>query len=233
MANDITLKLDVRTVSGKKVTKLRNSGYVPSVVYGGKSEPVNTQSNLVETTKVAQQAGKNSPVNIVVDSKKKFAIIKDIDVDPVKHVIRHVAFHTIKQNEVITTEVPVHLVGMGESNAEKAGLVVLQAIEHVTIKAKPADLPEALEVSIAELTTPEDKLTLGDVNLPEGVEYADQDQDLGLVVANVYEPSALQAQNEAAAGEAEGPETVQAKNGADVQQVAEDGQASSKDSEKE
>lgn len=233
MANDITLKLDVRTVSGKKVTKLRNSGYVPSVVYGGKSEPVNTQSNLVETTKVAQQAGKHSPVNIVIDGKKKLAIIKDIDVDPVKHVIRHVAFHTIKQNEVITTEVPVHLVGMGESNAEKAGLVVLQAIEHVTIKAKPADLPEALEVSIAELTTPEDKLTLGDVNLPEGVEYADQDQDLGLVVANVYEPSALQAQNEAAAGEAEGPETVQAENGADVQQVAEDGQASSKDSEKE
>jgi large subunit ribosomal protein L25 len=42
--------------------------------------------------------------------------------------------------------------------------------------------------------------------LPEGVEFADAEQDMELVIANVYEPSALQAANEAAGGEAEAEE---------------------------
>ena len=123
--------------------------------------------------------------------------------DPVKHVLRHVAFHTIKTNDIITTEVPIVLVGIGESEAERAGLVILQAIEHIEIKAKPADLPESLELSIINLETTEDKISVGDIKLPSGVEFADIEQDLELVIANVYEPSALQAANEAAGGDAE------------------------------
>jgi large subunit ribosomal protein L25 len=214
--NDITLKLDARTVAGKKVAKLRSEGLVPSVVYGGKSEPMSTQSEVVATTKVAHAAGKHSPVHLTIDGKKKLAIIKNIDIDPVKHQVRHVSFHTIKQNDVITTEVPIHLTGEGESAAERAGLVVLQAIEHVEIKAKPASLPEALELSIAGLETTDDKLTLADITLPEGVEFAELEQDTTLVVANVYEPSALQAANDAAGGDAEDVAEVEAENGAEA-----------------
>lgn len=219
MTADISLKLDERTATGKQVAKLRHEGMVPSVVYGGKSVPVHTQSPIVETTKVANKAGKHSPVSLTIDGKKKLAIIKTIDTDPVKHQIRHIAFHTIKQNEVITTTVPISLVGGGESEAEKAGLVVLQALEQVDIKAKPADLPQALEVTIANLATAEDKITLSDITLPSGVEYADAEQDLELVVANVYEPSALQAANDAAGGDAEDDvEAVDADNGGDTPQ---------------
>jgi len=222
--NDITLKLEERAVAGKKVARLRRDGIVPSVVYGGSSNPINTQSGLVETTKVAHTAGKHTPVNLVIDGKKKLAIIKTIDMDPVRHRVRHIAFHTIKQNDVITTEVPIHLVGLGESEAEKAGLVVLQAIEHVEIKAKPADLPEALELSIAGLKTTDDKLTLDDIKLPSGVEFNSLEQDVELVVANVYEPSALQAANDAAGGDAEeaSAEDVAADNGGDTPQGGED-----------
>lgn len=200
--HDISLTLAKRERYGKKVSALRKEGLVPSVVYGGHDDPIATQSPDVETTKVVHAAGKHSPVQLVVDGKKKLAIIKTIEIDPVKHRILHVAFQAIKQNEVITTEVPITLIGVGESTAEKAGLIVLQAIERIEIKAKPAHLPEALEVSTAHLATDEDKITLADITLPEGVEYADVDQDLDLVVANVYEPAALEAANEAAAGDA-------------------------------
>jgi large subunit ribosomal protein L25 len=216
--NDITLKLDPRTVAGKKAAKLREQGFVPSVVYGGKAAPLSTQSPVVETTKVAHVAGKHSPVHLTIDGKKKLAIIKSIDIDPVKHSVRHIAFHTIKQNEKITTEVPIVLVGIGESEAEKIGLVVLQAIEKMEIKALPANLPEALELSIATLATTDDKLTIGDITLPEGVEFADVDQDTELVVANVYEPSALQAANDAAGGDADEDTVVDAANGEDTPQ---------------
>lgn len=213
--NDITLKLDERTAVGKKVAKLRKDGFVPSVVYGGQAEPISTQSPLVETTKVAQSAGKHSPVHLTIDGKKKLAIIKNIDMDPVRHELRHVAFHTIKQNEKIVTEVPIHLIGIGESAAERAGLIVLQAIEHVEIRAIPANLPESLEISIIDLATTDDKLTLGNLTLPEGVEFADHEQDTDLVLANVYEPSALQAANDAAGGDAEDEAEVEAENGAE------------------
>ncbi len=213
--SNISLTLDERTVTGKKVATLRKQGLVPSVVYGSGVEPVTMQSPVVETTKVAHVAGKHSPVDLVIDGKKRLAIIKSIDIDPVKHVVRHIAFHAINRKDKIVTEVPIVLIGVGESVAEKAGLVVLQAIEHLEIRALPANLPESLEMSISELATDDDKLTVADIVLPEGVEFADHEQDLDLVIANVYEPSALQSANEASGGEAEAEEAaeVEAENG--------------------
>ncbi len=217
MSDDISLKLDERTVTGKKVASLRKEGLVPSVVYGATMETAaTTQSPVVETTKVAHSAGKHTPVNLTIGGKKQLAIIKSLDFDPVKRMLRHVSFQAISQNEVIETQVPVHLVGMGESLAEKGGLVILQAIEHVDIKAKPADLPESLEVSVLELATPDDKLTISNIKLPKGVEFADLEQDMDLVIANVYEPAALQAANEAAGGDAEDESAVEAENGAEA-----------------
>jgi len=220
--NDITLNLDERTAAGKQVAKLRNEGFVPSVVYGGRATPISTQSQAVETLKAVKAAGKHSPVHLTIDGKKKLAIIKDIDFDPVKHTLRHVAFHTIKQNEKIVTEVPITLIGEGESAAEKAGLIVLQAIEKMEVRALPGDLPEALEISIVDLATAEDKLTIGDIKLPKGVEFADVEQDTDLVVANVYEPSALQAANDAAGGEAEDESSVESEKGTDTTEASDD-----------
>lgn len=218
--NDITLKLETRSLQGKRAARLRNEGMIPSIIYGSSMPPTATQSPLPITTKVALEAGKHTPVTVSIDGKKQLAIIKSIDRHPVTRMLRHVAFHAIKQNEIITTEVPIHLTGAGESEAEKAGLVVLQAIESVEIKAKPGDLPEALEVSVAALASDEDKVTLADIELPRGVEYADVDQDLELVVANVYEPSALQAANDAAGGEAvdASAEGVESEHGGDTAQ---------------
>lgn len=220
--NDITLNLDERTAEGKRVHQLRNDGFVPSVVYGGKAAPISTQSQAVETLKAVKAAGKHSPVHLTIAGKKQLAIIKTIDMDPVKHTLRHVAFHAIKQNEKIVTEVPIVLVGEGESAAEKAGLIVLQAIEKIEVRALPNNLPEALEISIVDLATHEDKLTIGDIKLPNGVEFADVEQDTDLVVANVYEPSALQAANDAAGGEAEDESSVESENGAEAAEASTD-----------
>jgi len=213
MHDTISLKLDTRTLSGKKVASLRKDGLVPSVVYGGHDEPISTQSLVGDTTKVVHAAGKHTPVHLTIDGKSQLAIIKSVDIDPVKRNVLHVAFHAIKQNDVITTEVPIILVGQGESAAEKAGLVVLQAIEQIEVKAKPASLPESIELSIAGLATDEDKITVADIKLPAGVEFADAEQDLDLVIANVYEPAALEAANDAAAGSAVDESEVVAENG--------------------
>ena len=220
MGDKINLTLDIREQQGKKVAKLRREGIVPGVMYGHGFDPILVQAEYNVLDKVVREAGKHTPVNVTVEGKKRIALIKDIDRNPVHAQLRHVSFHAVKANEVVHAEVPIHLIGEGESEAEKAGLIVLQAIEVVEIKAKPADLPEALEVSIIELATDEDKITLADIALPEGVEYADVEQDLDLVVANVYEPAALEAANEAAAGDAGDPSAsdVEAEYGSDTPQ---------------
>lgn len=213
MGDKINLTLDQRDQQGKKAAKLRKQGIVPGIVYGHGFDPIMVQSEYGVIDKVVREAGKHTPVYATIDGKKKITMIKDIDRDPVKARIRHVSFHAVNANETVTAEVPIRLTGEGESEAEKAGLIVLQAIEGVEIKAKPADLPDALEISIMNLATDEDKLTLADITLPKGVEYADAEQDLELVLVNVYEPAALQAANEAAGGDAEDESEVESEHG--------------------
>lgn len=227
MGDKVSLKLDERIVHGKKVANLRKEGLVPAVVYGAGIDPISVQVEDGVFTKVYRQAGTHAPVHLTIGSKKKIAMIKDIDRDPIKGSVRHVSFHAVNAKEPVVAEVPVRLVGEGESEAEKAGLVVLQALDKIEVKALPMDLPEALEVSILGLKEAGDKVTLGDATLPEGVEFVEHDSGHGdedesekthitdLMVASVWEPAALQAANEAAAGDAEDEAAVESENGSE------------------
>lgn len=220
MGEKISLKLDMREVHGKKVRKLRGEGLVPGIVYGHGMEPVAVQAEAGEIRRVVQAAGKHTPVNLT-GVKRRIAMIKDITYDPIKSgVVHHVSFHAVKADEPVNAEVPVRLVGVGESVAEKAGLVVLQAIDKIEVKALPMDLPEVIELDITALSEAGEKVTLGDAKLPAGVEYVEHDSGhhdnedeekpsvTDLVVASVYEPAALEAANEAAAGDAEDESAV-------------------------
>lgn len=226
MGDKITLKVEERTVHGKKVAKLRKDGYTPGVVYGPGIDPLSVQVPEGELKRVVQAAGKHTPVHLT-GSKRRIAMIKDVDIDPVKNAIQHISFHAVDANSPVVAEVPVRLVGEGESEAEKAGLVILQSLDSAEVRALPMDLPEALEVSVLELKEAGDKLTLGDVTLPEGVElvehvhgHVEDDEEekpsiTDLQVASVWEPGALQAANEAAAGDAEDESEVESENGAE------------------
>lgn len=225
MGNKIELTLESRSVHGKKVAQLRKESIVPAVVYGPGMEPVSVQAPRSVLEKVYRQASTHTPVHLTVGGKKRIAMIKDVEFNVVKHTLDHVAFHAVKANEPVVAEVPIVLTGVGESEAEKAGLVVLQSLDKIEVKALPMDLPESLEVSILELKESAQKLTVADLVIPENVELVDNSASevegeeshsiTELVVASVYEPSALQAANEAAGGDAEDPsaEGVESDNG--------------------
>jgi len=200
MANKIELILQERTVQGKAVKALRRKGYVPAVVYGGSFEPRNVMAEQPVITKVYQTAGKHHPVEIQIGRQKRLAMIKSVDTDPVKHTLRHLAFHVIKQNEKVETEVPIVITGTGQTPAERAGLIVLTTVETVEVSALPAKLPDSIEVSGDKLTEAGDKLTMADLEAPEGVTITSDPEQ---VIAAVYEPSALAAKHEEQAGAAE------------------------------
>lgn len=225
MGDKITLQVDERDVHGKKVKQLRREGMVPGVVYGPGIEPSSIQVPEGELKKVVSAAGKHSPVHLT-GNKRRIAMIKDVDIDPVRNAIQHVSFHAVRADQPVTTDVPIHLSGMGESVAEKNGLIVLQTLDRVEIKALPMNLPEALEVSVLELAEEGQKLTLAAATLPEGVEFVEHDSGHGneddeeeqpsvtdQVVASVWEPAALQAANEASGGDAEDESEVESEHG--------------------
>ena len=108
---------------------------------------------------------------------------------------------------------PIRLLNEDESEAKRAGLVLMQVLEEVEVKALPKDLPEAIEVDALNLKEAGDKITLGDIKLPKGVELMRRDKNEedeaedaseleSLVIVNVYEPSAVEASNNEAGGNA-------------------------------
>lgn len=231
MGDKISLKLDERTVHGKKVKALRAQSLVPGVVYGQGFDPISVQADFQTVVKVYQSAGKHHPVYLNIAGKPKIAMVKDIDQDPANRKLRHISFHAVKQNEKVEAEVPIRLLGEGESVAEKAGLLILQNIDKIEVSAFPMDLPDSLEVDISGLKEAGERVLVSDIVLPENVELVDhaanQSSDdeeshsvTELLVASVWEPSALQAANEATGGDAEpGDEAeVDAEQGEDTPQ---------------
>lgn len=219
MSDSITLNLTKRTATGKKVAGLRKDGQTPGVVYGHGFDAINVQAPEVAIQKVVAKAGKHHMIDLVIEGDKKLGLIKHIEIDPVKHKLNHVSFHAVRAGDKVETSIPVKLVGLGDSAAEKAGLVVLQTLENLTVRALPKDLPDALEVSILGLEEPGQGVTIADLNIPSGVELAEENMDI--TIASVYEPSALAAANEAAGGDAEDESEVASENGDAIEESSE------------
>jgi large subunit ribosomal protein L25 len=139
---------------------------------------------------------------------KYTALIKTVDFDPKKHELRHVVFNAVRANEKVTAEIPVHIKydeGNDSTPAERASLVVLHQLEVVEVEALPKNLPDALYFDGEKLVAVGDHATVADLIVPAGVVVkADPAQPL----ATVFEPSALQAANDAAGGDATDEEAV-------------------------
>ena len=200
------LSLEKRELTGKKLKSLREKGLIPSVLYGGK-EPILLASEYVATEKVLEKAGYHSPIDLDVAGKKKMAIVKDVHIDPVSRRVLNIEFQAISANEVVEATTPIVIVNFEASVASKTyHFAMIQALEEIDVKAKPADLPQSLEIDAANLKEVDDKIVIADIKLPNGVEFADKELDGEQVVASLYDPAAEAAAREAeekAAAEAE------------------------------
>ena len=221
--SDTKLALVKREVSGKKVKSLREQGFIPSVVFGD-GEPVLTQSVYNETEKAVREAGYHSPIDLTIDGKAQMVLVKNVDMDPIKRSIRNIEFQAINANEVVEATTPIKIVNFETSDASKAHLVLSVVLEEIDVKAKPADLPEAIEVDAGKLATTEDGLTIADIVLPKGVEFADKELDKELPIANVYDPAEEAAERDAKA---------EADKAADEAKAAEDAAAAASEEKAE
>ena len=192
------LSLEKRTLTGKKLAGLRASGLIPSVIYGDNNEPILAQSAYNDTEKILSAAGYHSTIDMTVDGKTLMAIVKDIQLDPVSRKIINIEFQAVSADKPVEATTPIVLTGFETSEANKLHYVVLQVMEEIDVKAKPADLPKELTIDASKLATLDDKITIADIALPEGVALADKELSSDQVIASVYDPAAEAAAREAA-----------------------------------
>jgi large subunit ribosomal protein L25 len=198
MADEISLKLEEREVTGKQVKHLRKDGLVPAVIHDHGKPSVHVMAPYLEVFKVYREAGKHHPISLSVGSQTYTALIKTAEFEPRKHRLNHVVFGAVSADEKVTTEIPIRL--SEDIPAEKASLIVINQLESVEVEALPKDLPDEFIVNASSLIEIGDKLTVADIIAPASVTILTEPEH---AIATVYEPSALAAANDAAGGDAE------------------------------
>lgn len=217
MSSDtITLKLTERTELGKAVKALRRQGFVPANIYERGKESIAVSASFVELTKVYKAAGKHHPVELSVGGKQYLAMIKDVDINPLKNTLRHVGFHAVNRNEKVEAEVPVRI--EGEIPAERLSLMVLQNLDTVEVEALPANLPDELFVPGSKLVNDGDKVTVADIRVPQGVTIL---TGLDIMVADVQTPKDQIAEADAALEETKTAADVESSQGSQETKVEE------------
>jgi large subunit ribosomal protein L25 len=166
--DEVSLVADVGRVKGSsEARRLRLAGKVPGVLYGHGIDPIDVAVGSRELrTALTSDSGLNALISLDVDGTKHLAMARQLQRHPVRRSIDHVDFVVVRRDEVVSVEVPIHLVGEA-LEVERADGLVEQSLHSLVIHAKPGDIPNAIEVDITDLAIGE-AIRVSDLKLPAG-----------------------------------------------------------------
>jgi large subunit ribosomal protein L25 len=202
--DEVSLVADVGRVKGSSESRrLRLAGKVPGVLYGHGIEPIDVTVGSRELrAALTSDSGLNALISLDVGGKRHLAMARQLQRHPVRRSIDHVDFVVVRRDEVISAEVPVHLIGEAQE-VERADGLVEQSLHTLLVHAKPADIPNAIEVDISELSIGE-AIRVADLKLPAGVTTEVDPEETVVAGASTRAATEAETDEEAAAGEAGG-----------------------------
>ena len=169
------------------------------MLYGHGEAPVSL-SAVAESLESALRHGARV-IELAGDAKGQ-ALLHDIQWDSFHRDILHVDLLRVVKGEKVAVEVAVQL--RGEAPGERSGGVVEQLVHALEIETSPANIPEALHISVNQLELGQ-SLTVKDIeDVPEDAAVL-SDQDA--VVVQCVEPTVVE-EEEAAPAEAAEPELI-------------------------
>lgn len=143
-----------REERGKGVARrIRRTGLVPAVLYGGKNQPVPMTVNARQVARILRsETGHNTIFSVhVVGHKEEKAMVKDWQVDPVSGALLHVDLLRIAMDVRMRVRVPVHVFGEPEGVKLQGGIFEMVTRE-VELECLPGDIPEEFKVDVSGLT---------------------------------------------------------------------------------
>ena len=213
------LNVDIRKEHGTSAarrTRLQNK--VPAVVYHSGIEATPLSVDKISLNKALRTGQMIFEVN--VEDKDQFVLVKEIQHHPVTDEIIHIDFQKVKEDEKISLEVAVR--SSGEAQGVKLGGLLVQMLNSVTIKCRPAEIPEFLEIDVTDMEM-NTNLFVKDITLPTDVEMLTADD---IAVVSVQEPK--EEKEEEVVEETESEEADEAS---DADEQPEEGEAQEESSE--
>lgn len=199
----IELNAQPRTVTGKKVKKLRREGLLPISVFGKDVKSVALSVPIKEFQQIYNKAGETGLVEVKFDGKSHHTLISNVQIHPVSRLPIHAELHAVKLTEKIKANVPLETIGESPAVQNNIG-TILHILTEVEVEALPIDLPEKIEVNIENLAEIDQQVTVGDLPKPKGVEIMNAPEEIVLKVAPaVSEDTAKELAEEEAAKAAE------------------------------
>ncbi len=194
--------------------RLRVEGKVPGVIYGHGKKAVGL---AVERTEIVPFLHHTGLVKLKFDGKgrAKTAIIKDYQMNMLKHQLMHVDFMEVRADEVISAIVEV--VAHGTPAGTSMGGMLDQIAHSVEVRGAANKLPESIVVDVSKMEIG-DTLTMADLPMPEGIAFTGEDEQIvfSLHVARIDEPEEAEeggvepiVEGEEAAADAEAKEAAE------------------------
>jgi large subunit ribosomal protein L25 len=186
MSKTPELKAQKRTLTGRKVKKLRREGKVIANLFGPKIDSQALTLDHQDFTKIYEVVGETGVTNIVIEGQTKPhpVLIHQLHTDPKTDAILHVDLLQVDLTKKITANIPLEVVG--ESPAVDQGGVLVLAQNELEVEALPNDLPDKLEVDVTKLEKIGDSLLVKDLAVPGAVTVlADQES----TIVTIQEPA--------------------------------------------
>ena len=226
MSEQVNLNATNREVEGKSSSRqLRRSGSVPAVIYGGEKDPIRISILEKDIAKAAQIPGFATQIlNINISGEEQNVILKELQRHPATQRVLHADLQRVNPDTKISISVPVRFLNEDICMGVKMhGGAISRLINNIDITCLASNLPEYLEVDVAELDVG-DSVFLSALNLPEGVEIPSLalGEDRDQAVVSITEAKVLDIEPEVVAEEGDGEEgEAQAAEG-DSEESAED-----------
>jgi large subunit ribosomal protein L25 len=168
-SNDTTpLRVAQREANGSRSTRrLRRSGAVPGVVYGGEEPPIPFQVAERTLRHALQDSGAVLQLEIDGGSTGP-VVVKELARHPVTGATMHVDLLRVRMDVAIQSTTIIDLTGAEEAPGVREGGVLEQVTREVAIEALPGQIPETITHDVSAMQIG-DTLTLEHIVAPSGV----------------------------------------------------------------
>jgi len=187
MSDTTVLEALKRDQIGKANRQLAGTDRIAAVLYGLGREamPISIGRHDFELL-MSHHVSSSLLVEIKLEGEKKplHAMIREMQVGPVKGNILHIDFMAVDMNETVHAAIALHFVNDPEG-VKKGGVLTVDRHE-LNVEAKPGDLPESIDVDVSALEIG-DSLHVRDVVAPKDVVLLD---DMDGILASVMPPAA-------------------------------------------
>jgi len=164
-------------------------------------------------------AGENVIIDLAIETGESTlshrAMLKEIQVDPVKRTILHVDLYEISMDKKIEVEVPITLTGTAKGVSE--GGILQQVGRTLEISCLPDNIPDSFELDVTDLNIG-DSLHVSDLKIPQDVEVLVEEE---LTIATVVPPTKVEEIEPEVPEEEEEREEVEAEAVAETEEEGE------------